>query len=424
MTGSEHDGFAGDTDQLTLGLLLESLGDDVVRVVATPNGVDVPVGGIVIYDATERSAISPGAVLLAVGVRPDTPESATLMDAVVRAGAAAVVFKGWDEVAALSREPASRRVALLSVPEEMTWTQLYAFLVNASRFSAESSSAGGIAGVPLGDLFALSNAVAGAVGGAVTIEDPGRRVLAYSTIGEQPIDAARRGSILGRQVPDSPGIRTLYRMVFATDGVMTVDTPKLREILGGGPIDDHDLKPRSAVAVRAGSQAIGSIWIVHDESELDADSERSLLEAARIAAPHVIQARAARDVERRMRGEMLLAVLDGRGSADETATRLGFLPTEPLSVLAFELARGDAAVDELQRERLVDLVMVHCEASCRQTAVVAIGRDRVRAASGRARARERRASSRSCDASRRTPTPGSVRRSWRRSARRRRVRAT
>ena len=373
MTQPEHGGYAGDVDQLTLGLFLESLGEDVVRVVATPNGVDVPVAGIVIYDATERSAISPGAVVLAVGIRPDTSESATLMDAVVKAGAAAVVFKGWDEVAALSREPAARRVALLSVPEEMTWTQLHAFLVNASRFSAEWSSAGGIAGVPLGDLFALSNAIAGAVGGAVTIEDPSRRVLAYSTIGEQPIDAARRGSILGRQVPDSPGIRTLYRMVFATDGVMTVATPELREILGGGPIDDHDLKPRSAVAIRAGSQAIGSIWIVHDESELDADSERSLLEAARIAAPHVIQARAARDVERRMRGEMLLAVLDGRGSAEETATRLGFVPTGRLSVLAFELAGGESAVDELQRERLVDLVMVHCEASCRQTAVVAIG---------------------------------------------------
>ena len=74
-------------------------------------------------------------------------------------------------------------------------------------------------------------------------------------------------------------------MVFATAGVMTVDTPKLREMLGGGPIDVHDLKPRSAVAIRAGSQAIGSIWIVHDASELDAESERSLLEAARIAAP-------------------------------------------------------------------------------------------------------------------------------------------
>ena len=372
MAQSENSTY-GESDQLTLELLLESLGDDVVRVVASPDGVDVPVDGIVIYDEAERSSILPGAIVLAVGVRPDTPESSTLMDAVIQSGAAAVVFKGWDDVAALARESASRRVALLSVPEEMTWTQLHAFLVNASRFS-ESSAAGGIAGVPLGDLFALSNAIAGAVGGAVTIEDPSRRVLAYSTIGEQPIDAARRGSILGRQVPDSPGIRTLYRMVFATDGVMTVDTPQLREILGGGPIDDHDLKPRSAVAIRAGSQAIGSIWIVHDDSELDVESEHSLLEAARIAAPHVIQARAARDVERRMRGEMLLAVLDGRGNAEETATRLGFSPTEPLSVVGFEVAGGEMAVDELQRERLVDLVMVHCEASCRQTASVAIGR--------------------------------------------------
>ena len=38
-----------------------------------------------------------------------------------------------------------------------------------------------------------------------------------------------------------------------------------------------------------------------------------------------------------MRAEMLLAVLDGRGSAEETATRLGFVATAPLSVLAFEL---------------------------------------------------------------------------------------
>lgn len=205
MTGSEHDGFAGDTDQLTLGLLLESLGDDVVRVVATPNGVDVPVGGIVIYDATERSAISPGAVLLAVGVRPDTPESATLMDAVVRAGAAAVVFKGWDEVAALSREPASRRVALLSVSEEMTWTQLYAFLVNASRFSAESSSAGGIAGVPLGDLFALSNAVAGAVGGEHVVPAPAEELVVSRFARELVRGRAARKRVVARGSVDRGG---------------------------------------------------------------------------------------------------------------------------------------------------------------------------------------------------------------------------
>ncbi len=81
----------------------------------------------------------------------------------------------------------------------------------------------GIAGVPIGDLFALANAIAGMVGGAVTIEDPARRVLAFSTLDDQPIDAARRRSILGRQVPDSSGMRKLYRRVLETDGVMTAD---------------------------------------------------------------------------------------------------------------------------------------------------------------------------------------------------------
>ena len=65
-----------------------------------------------------------------------------------------------------------------------------------------------------------------------------------------------------------------------------------------------------------------------------------LTEAARIAAPHVIQARAARDVERRIRGEMLLAVLEGRASAEENATRLGFVANARFTVLAFSAVRA------------------------------------------------------------------------------------
>ena len=362
-------------DEASLGDLLESLGSDVIELVASSHGLDVAVGDPVIYDSTERFSITAGAIVLAVGVAPVSSRAETLLRDAADSGAAAVVFKGAHAAIELSRKTDATRPgpALLAVPEEMTWTQLHAFLLNASRFSAQPASVGGIAGVPLGDLFALSNAIAGVVGGAVTIEDPNRRVLGYSTLGDQPIDAARRGSILGRQVPDSPGMRALYRRVLSTSGVMTADTPTLRRIIKGGLPDDHDLKPRSAVAIRAGSQAIGSIWIIHDESELDSESEHALVEAARIAAPHVIQARAARDVDRRMRAEMLLTVLEGRGSAEETAVRLGFVPTAPISVLALELAPDAVAIDELQRERLVDLVVVHCEASFRQTAAVAIG---------------------------------------------------
>jgi DNA-binding PucR family transcriptional regulator len=85
----------------------------------------------------------------------------------------------------------------------------------------------------------------------------------------------------------------------------------------------------------------------------------------------MIQARSARDVERRLRAETLLTVLEGRGSVEEAAARLGFAAPAPLAIVAFEVAAS--AVDDLHRERLVDLVVVHCEAHARQTAAVAVG---------------------------------------------------
>jgi DNA-binding PucR family transcriptional regulator len=359
---------SGSSERATLEGLLRNLGSDVVDVVATPQGIEIPLGEPLIYDATEPLTNVPGAVVLAVGVQAGTSQASRMLREAGRAGAAAVVFKRSDETRELADDAVAAGVALLSVPEEMTWTQLYAFLLNASRFSAHESTGGGIAGVPLGDLFALANAIAGIVGGAVTIEDPSRRVLAYSTLRDQPIDGGRRLSILGRQVPDVPGMRALYQEVFSTPGVMTANGAKLRKLLDMG-----DLRSRSAVAIRAGGQTIGSIWVVHDSDRLDEESERALTEAARIAAPHVIQARAARDVERRMRAEMVLAVLEGRGSADETAVRLGFAATEPFSLLAFRVANVESAFGDLQRERLVDLVVVYCEAFGRSTAAVAVG---------------------------------------------------
>lgn len=348
-------------DEPTLQTLLDNLGRDVIQVTAAPRGLDVPVGEPVIYDAEEWSPITRDAIVLAVGARPGSAPAERLLEAAAQAGAAAVVFKTSADLA-----PGAHDVAVLAVPEEMTWTQLHA-LLGLSRFATAQDSAG-IAGVPLGDLFALANAVAGVVGGAVTIEDPARRVLAYSTLG-QPIDEARRGSILGRQVPDSPGMRTLYRQVLATQGVMTAGRAELTELLKTSPVEKDDLKPRSALAVRAGGQAIGTIWVVHDEDRLDEESERSLVEAARIAAPHLIQARATRDVERRLRAELVLSVLEGQGPLEEAAARLGFASGAPLSLLAFE----STGVDELQRERLVDLVLLHCESATRRTCAVALG---------------------------------------------------
>ena len=355
-----------------LEALLGNLGSDVVEVVAAPRGLAVAVGEPVIYDEGERSAIAPGVVVLAVAVRPGTPEAVKLLLDAERAEVSAVIFKRGSDPAGLRQAAASAGVAVLSVPEEMTWTQLHGFLLHARRFSPQVDGSDGIAGVPIGDLFALANAIAGMVGGAVTIEDGARRVLAFSTLGDQAIDAARRRSILGRQVPDSPGMRKLYRRVLETEGVMTADHDTLREILEGGLEEVEDLDPRSAVAIRAGGRMIGSIWVDHPIVPLGEEAVRALTEAARIAAPHLIQARAARDVERRMRGEMLLAILEGRATAEENATRLGFAVGAHFTVLAFSAAAGEE-IDQFERERLVDLVGVYCEALHGPSAAIAIG---------------------------------------------------
>lgn len=372
MAGKRSPAPSAAVEQASLGEVLESLGRDVVQVVSAPAGLDLPAGEPVIYDPEERSPISRGDLVLAVGIRPGSGHARRLIELAEESGAAALVFKTTAESIEELRETAASTVALIAVPEEMTWTQLYG-LLSLTRFSASSETSAGIAGVPLGDLFALANAIAGVVGGAVTIEDPSRRVLAYSTLGDQPIDKARRGSILGRQVPDSPGMRALYRDVLAAGGVMSADAEAMKRTLRDGPTELDDLKSRSAVAIRAGNQAIGSIWVLHDTARLDEESERALAEAARIAVPHVIQARASRDVERRLRAEMLLTVLEGDGSVEEAAARLGFAGSAPLSVIGFELASGEPALDELQRERLVDVVLLHCEASYRQSAAVALG---------------------------------------------------
>ena len=111
------------------------------------------------------------------------------------------MVKATQDLDELLGERSSLGVAVLSVPEEMTWTQLHA-LLDLSSFAMVTGTAAGIAGVPLGDLFALANAVAGLVGGAVTIEDPARRVLAYrrSATSRSTRHAAGRFSVVRSRI--------------------------------------------------------------------------------------------------------------------------------------------------------------------------------------------------------------------------------
>ena len=225
-------------------------------------------------------------------------------------------------------------------------------------------------GLPVGDLFALANAIAAMVGGATAIEDLQTRVLAYSTLPDQPIDDTRRDGILGRQVPDLPDNAEAYASLFRAHGAVRLPgamTPNLP----GEPAVPVGLA-RLAVAVRAGTEPLGSIWVVDSIGALDDAAATELERAADIAALHILRARSAADLARAQRAVLLRRLLDGDSDARLVAAQLGLDPAGQFVALAFQPQFGPAG-DELRLNRLVDLVAMACEAHHSGTECVAIG---------------------------------------------------
>jgi DNA-binding PucR family transcriptional regulator len=345
----------------TLGDLLSALA--VIDVVVAPRGLDVAVGETVIYDPASPPAIHEGAFVLAVGVDASAREAADLVMRCGKVGAAAMALKLTGPMGPMLRDASEvSGTALLSVPAEMTWSQVHA-LSRTAR--AGAPDVGGETGAPLGDLFALANAFAAMVGGPVTIEDRHSRVLAYSSHSEE-IDEPRRQTILGRRVPDEWLERLedagVFKRLWAGEIVRYEADAEL------------DLRPRMALAVRAGDEILGSVWVAEGERPLDETAVAALREAARIAALHLIRHRSAEDLDRSMRGDILRALLDGQGSVDAMAYRLGVAAESTFAVLAFEPGSSDEVEGALERERVVDLVSLYGESFRQRSAAVHIGR--------------------------------------------------
>lgn len=334
----------------TLRHLLDALGPSTLRLVVAPHGDGTPVSGTLIHEPRAAVPRVANALLLAVGVPPGSDQAEELVRHAAEAGLAGVVVKRYAEpVTELAAVADATGVVLLSADEDLAWHQLDALV--SSALSAHVSSEPGAAGPDTGDLFALANAIAARVGGATAIEDPHQRILAYSTLPAQPIDDDRRQGILGLQVPDIPVNEAQYRELHRSAGVCRF------------PAESGAL-PRLAVAVRAGGELLGSLWVVDSGGGLGSEAQRALGDAAPIAALHLLHARTAHDLARRQRGDLLRRVLEDPASAEVVAARLGLSPDAPAVVAAFLVASDDpegvaAARAALQ---LTDLVSLHCEA--------------------------------------------------------------
>jgi hypothetical protein len=333
-----------------LGQILDALGPSPLHLVTQPDGTGTPVSGVLIHEP--RSALPPArhAMLLAVGMRPASAEATDLVRQASRAGHAAVVVKRYGEpIAGLAAVAEEAGIALLAADEDMAWHHLGA-LVDSALAAIARSGRGGTA-PSMGDLFALANAVAAMVGGATAIEDPHRRILAYSTLPGQPIDEDRRQGILGLQVPYLPVNDAQYRELARTARVC-------RFTAGPGSM------PRLAVAVRAGNDLLGSIWVVDADGGLGAEADRALAGAADVAALHLLTARTAADLARRQRGDLLRRLLADPASAAIVAPQLGLNADAPVAVAAFIVASADpdGIVAAHAATRFTDLVSLHCEA--------------------------------------------------------------
>lgn len=354
----------GAPEGATLGAVVDALGPGVLRVLVAPRGLDVTIGEPVVHDPVGEPQASRHDVVLAVGVEAHRRSAVDVVTRYGELGATAVLLRADGPLpAALLTAADNAGVALLAAPQDAAWGQLVGLVRGARSASLQRRSAG--AAGPLGDLFALADAVASLVGGATTVEDEHHVVLAYSTAVDLPVDAARRATILGRRVPTEWITRLhelgVFRRLWSSDAVQRIDL--------------EDAEPRLAVAVRAGGELLGSLWVVQGDKPFGPDAEGALAEAAQLAALHLLRARSDEDLERRRAGEQLRSVLDGRLPATVLAEELGLRADDPVLLLGLETTGGDAqpgAVPAL--ERAVDLLVLSCRAFRRPVVAGTLGR--------------------------------------------------
>ena len=194
---------------------------------------------------------------IAVKLAGDADSSVTLLDLIAEEGLSAVV-----------------------VNHDMSWREFDALITRALGENAQSLTLAPSAG---DKLFALANTIARTFGASVAVEDHQRSILAHSSVPGQAIDELRTTGILFRRAGDAPVNEDRYRKVLEAEG-------PVRFTAYG------DYMPRIAIAVRAGTIPLGSIWVLdpdgHDPHEhpLSEEKTRLLEEGATIAARTLLEA--------------------------------------------------------------------------------------------------------------------------------------
>lgn len=335
------------TSQLpTLAEVAQSIGAEIASLVEAPSGDRRIVSRAAIYDPSAPPAPYTGAIALGIGM-PVTGEGlAAQLAALSNSGCVALVYKNHglpdDDLRHAAR---TAGLALLRASDAIPWDQLLEFF-HAGVTS--QGDAGSLVDIRPGDLFELANAVASLAGGAVAIADPDQTVLAYSTLAGQPIDETRRRSILQLHVPHTDQNDQDYRRVHASHDVVSVPPGK-------------DSLNRSAVAIRAGSVALGSLWLIDAENSHSDETNRVLREAANVAALHLLHRRNTHDAGRARQIELVRPLLFEPDRAELAAVQLGISADAVQVVAVAASGSGESAPEVLRSSMLLfDTVRTAC----------------------------------------------------------------
>ncbi|MET8329600.1 helix-turn-helix domain-containing protein [Streptomyces sp. NPDC005181] len=308
-----------------------------LRLLLAPAGQDICVRGVAVGDEGPGQPLD-RRIVLAVGPPAASADAADPVREAARRGACAVVLRDTEGVPAAPEVLAAAEesgIALLARAAWADWTDTAALLRSALSFveAGRGEAAAATADASAGGLAALASAIAESTGGSLTIEDTRFRVLAHSATRPEA-DGVRRSTILGGRVPEwrVAELRRsgILRALWTSQDV--VHRPA-----------DGDSPERLIIAVRSGSEVLGSIWAAADGRALSARAAEALRHGAEVAAPHLVQHRLRESGAVRRRDHAVRGLLYGHGDRRTHAWSLGLSPEAPCAVVVAERDGGPRA---------------------------------------------------------------------------------
>ena len=333
---------------VTVSAWTQLMGDDLLHVDPTSADLSRPVSDVQLYDPLDEQAVMRNAILLVTGVACRSADFDRILVRAASGEAAAVIVKARGTLTEeLHAASVDHGIPVIVVRDDADWTRLAAL----ARTAVAGAAADSLSGVRLGDMFAFANAVATMTNGATSIVDPTGHVVGYSTIPGQPIDDLRRETTLTLQERTLPALDAEYKVVYSLSTAVFVES-------------HNDEGARLAIAVRAGGELLGSIWVVDPGDERRQNALEALNRLAPLAGLHMLHARSAADFTERRNADLMRTLMDDARHAPFAAAQLGLGSeyTHGFAVAAFTIAHPQpGSVDAIrEQQRLRQLVTVTC----------------------------------------------------------------